>query len=130
MIPKFSQSGRKTDRWLAYMLLVLHCFMAVFIVYTSYQQGEAEKAREETVIARERADTQRAELNEKVEMQNRLLLCFATDTQAFNLAIADALLVAPPRPDAADEYRRLAEIRDRLRASERLTQANPPSCNY
>lgn len=130
MLPRFYSSGRKIDRMLAWALMVLHCFMAIFIVYTSYQQGEAEKAREESSIARDRAEQDRQQLNASIAEQNRLILCFAADAQAFNLAIADAILVAQPRPEQVEEFKHLAEIRDRLRAGEKLTRSKPPNCDY
>lgn len=129
-LPRLYLTGRKSDKWLGPMLLILHLFMAVFIVYTSYQQGQAERAREETVIAREKAEQDRARLNQIVAEQNKLLVCFATDTQQFQLALSNALLAVPPRPEIEEEYKKLSEIRDRLAASDRATKANPPACTY
>jgi hypothetical protein len=129
-VRRFVSSPTVMDRILGWSFLILHIAMAIFIVYTSFEQNRAEKARQDTLVARERAETDRAQLNTRVAEQNRLLLCFATDTQSFNLAIADALLSGPATPEQADEVKRLETIRDRLAASERFAQANPPACEY
>lgn len=122
--------SHRSDRWLVYAFLFLQICMAVFIVYTSYEQGNAERARDDTLAARERADIQRADLTRIANEQNKIIVCLAVDTQSFNLALADAILASPPPPAIEKEYQRLAETRERLRAGDKLTRERPPDCEY
>ena len=107
--------------------------MAVFIVYTSYQQSLAEEARIEAVARSQRAEAQRNQLQQDLNQQSELLVCFATDTNLYSLGVTEALLADPraaqdPRYEQA--VRNLEAAKLRLQAARVFSNADPPRCRY
>lgn len=104
---------RRSDRWVAYLFIALMVLMGLFVVYTSVQQHTADQARQDII--------------ERLETQNRELLCFADNTQTYQLAATDyliaqqrAMINAQPSPEAEQLLRDFEAIKHRLTESQRL----------
>jgi hypothetical protein len=72
----------KPDRRIFYALVALVILMGVFVVYTSWQQKQADDARQEIVAA--------------VRQQNKILLCYADVSVKFDLVLAEAVRTQNP----------------------------------
>lgn len=95
---------RRSDRLLAYSAVILMASMLVFILYTSWQQGESAKDRE-------RAETARSQIIDRLE-------CLAGHTSSFEDAMGQYLLAQQSRD--ADKDPKIAAALEQLRAMQEL----------
>jgi hypothetical protein len=114
---------RKSDRWLAYTCVFLMVAMALFIVYTSWQQNLNNSRAEHSEAQREMIITE-------LRRQNDGLVCFASTTLAFEQGVID-YLAAQSQGDTA-KARASAEVmldlKERLDVLEILPAEGQPVC--
>jgi hypothetical protein len=116
---------RRADRWFYRAGIALMALMAAFILYTSAQQARAEEDRQ-------RSEATSREIVEQLRQQNHDLLCFASNTQQFEIAVGEFLLQAQPAFGPADDpnAQRLRDVEEALRRSEAAQARDPikPAC--
>lgn len=105
------------DAVLVRVLVVLGVLMALFVVYTSWQQVEAQE-RLATIVER-----QGEMLNS--QQQDRETLCRQVSTRAVALAIADGMLADGQQEMKPEAYEELRQARERAR---QFDSVFPPKC--
>lgn len=120
--PRLFGGRRRTDLVFTVGFIITVIGLAVFVVFTSFQQSR-------TIEASRVADEQRSQIIEDLRRQNELLVCFATDTNAVNLAVAEAVLAGNPGDaNARAALARIKEAQIRLSAIRNFSENAPSAC--
>lgn len=109
----FTIGRRKSDRWLAYVSITLMVVMMFYIVYTGFQQNQAADRAAAAEVGRQ-------EIIARLETQNRDLICFARNTQTFEVAVSNYLVAQPNIADDPEVRLAIEEIRARLREAQAI----------